>query len=174
MSWHCTTSGRRCGGYQAAGWCTSLQYDVSSQYAFVGDYSGVINILKLQDDGLEVITALKGHQGSIRDLAWDAAHSQLASASFDRSVIVWDIGGGKGTAYELQGHHDKVQALVFAPRARQFISAGDDQVVVFWRMAVSKCDIDSPDVEYEPPFGQSIVCSLSFSEKFCSLASCRT
>ena len=46
----------------------------------------------------------QGHNGSIRSLAWNVERQLLFSGSFDQSVIVWDIGGGKGTAFELQGH----------------------------------------------------------------------
>lgn len=42
--------------------------------------------------------------GSVRSLAWDIHRSWLFSGSFDQSAIVWDIGGRKGTAFELQGH----------------------------------------------------------------------
>ena len=42
--------------------------------------------------------------GSVRSLAWDAQRSLLFSGSFDQSIIVWDIGGRQGTAFELQGH----------------------------------------------------------------------
>ena len=42
--------------------------------------------------------------GSVLSLAWDSNRSWLFSGSFDQSAIVWDIGGRKGTAFELQGH----------------------------------------------------------------------
>jgi len=42
--------------------------------------------------------------GSIRSLSWDLERSLLFSASFDQVVVVWDIGGQRGTAFELQGH----------------------------------------------------------------------
>jgi len=42
--------------------------------------------------------------GSIRSLSWDYERSLLFSASFDQVVVVWDIGGQRGTAFELQGH----------------------------------------------------------------------
>lgn len=70
----------------------------------MGDYSGQITMLKLDNTGAMVITALKGHTGSIRTLGWDSEKQLLFSGSFDQSVIVWDIGGQQGTAYELQGH----------------------------------------------------------------------
>ena len=42
--------------------------------------------------------------GSVRCLAWDSRRGLLFSGSFDKSIVVWDIGGQKGTAFELQGH----------------------------------------------------------------------
>ena len=63
-----------------------LQYHCSSAVLF---YASIINC---------DIT------GSVRCLAWDAEKSLLFSASFDHSIIMWDIGGRQGNAYELQGH----------------------------------------------------------------------
>jgi WD40 repeat protein len=61
-------------------------------------------MLKLENSGATLITTLKGHTGSIHTMAWDSEKQLLFSGSFDQSVIVWDIGGQQGTAYELQGH----------------------------------------------------------------------
>lgn len=61
-------------------------------------------MLKLENNGCQLITTLKGHTGSIRALEWNSEQQLLFSGSFDHSVVVWDIGGQKGTAYELQGH----------------------------------------------------------------------
>ena len=36
----------------------------------------------------------------------------LYSGSFDCSVFVWDIGGRKGTVYELHGHRSKVERVL--------------------------------------------------------------
>ena len=51
---------------------------------------------------------LQGHSGSIRCLAWDGEKNWLYSGSYDSSVFVWDIGGRRGTVYELHGHRSKV------------------------------------------------------------------
>ena len=41
---------------------------------------------------------------SVQSLSWDAEKKLLYSGSFDRSIIIWDIGGQKGSAVELHGH----------------------------------------------------------------------
>lgn len=82
----------------------SHRFDAQSKHAFVGDYSGQIAMLKLDTNGVTLITTLKAHTGSIHTLAWDCEKQLLFSGSFDQNIIVWDIGGRQGTAYELQGH----------------------------------------------------------------------
>ncbi|XP_045470295.1 WD repeat and FYVE domain-containing protein 2 [Harmonia axyridis] len=134
FSFECTQTGRNLGTFTSEAWCTSLQFDTQSKHAFVGDYSGTITMLKLENDGLSVITTFKGHSGSVRSLAWDLERSMLFSGSFDKTVIVWDIGGQQGHAYELQGHHNKVSALYYLNTTKQLVSAGEDGVIVFWEM----------------------------------------
>ncbi|NXD05204.1 WDFY1 protein, partial [Certhia familiaris] len=79
-------------------------YDHETQHAFVGDYSGQITLLKLEQNTCSVITTLKGHEGSITSLWWDPVQRLLFSGASDHSIIMWDIGGRKGRTLLLQGH----------------------------------------------------------------------
>lgn len=101
---HDTESGRRLVGYPESGVCTSLQYDVQSKTAFVGDDKGQILMLKHDGQNLKLMTTLKGHLSAILCLKWDPNRQMLFSGSYDQSIVCWDIGGKKGTTYELQGH----------------------------------------------------------------------
>ncbi|XP_076312578.1 WD repeat and FYVE domain-containing protein 2-like [Tachypleus tridentatus] len=138
FQWHCSESGRRFGGFHCNAWCTALQFDMQSKHAFIGDYSGQITMLKIEATGYKPVTTLKGHSGSIRCLSWDAERQLLFSGSFDQSIVVWDIGGKQGTAYELQGHHNKVTALCYARMSKQLISGSEDSILVFWHMEVGR------------------------------------
>ena len=42
--------------------------------------------------------------GAILTVTWDEERKWLFSGSADQSVIIWDIGGQKGSAVELHGH----------------------------------------------------------------------
>ena len=44
-----------------------LRFDVQSKYAFVGDLSCHISVIKLSNNGFELITTLKGHTGECID-----------------------------------------------------------------------------------------------------------
>ncbi|VDL58368.1 unnamed protein product [Hymenolepis diminuta] len=89
---------------EAVGTC--LQFDAATKCLFVGDANGRVTLLsfaKSRDfSSYELIRQLHGHTKSVTSMCWDAVTSRLISSSADNSVILWDIGGGKGTAYELQ------------------------------------------------------------------------
>lgn len=102
---HCTETGRRLTSYQTPAPCTSLQYDFGSKTIFIGDLAGQIHMLKIDAQlVLRLMTTLKGHLSGIRCLFWDASRQLLFSGGLDNSVVCWDIGGKKGTTFELQGH----------------------------------------------------------------------
>lgn len=62
----------------------------------------------------------------------------LYSGSFDTKIIVWDIGGGQGTYYELSGHRNKVRGLAFVEEADSLLSTGDDGMLVMWNMKAER------------------------------------
>ena len=89
LQWHSTESGHRLGGHQISAWCLSLQYhfliknlvcsntnafpffldfffstfDAESKHIFVGDFSGLIHVLKIEENSINEVTTLKGHSG---------------------------------------------------------------------------------------------------------------
>lgn len=139
LVWECSETGRRLGSYAIGGWCTCLEFDAGAKYAFVGDYSGGVSVLRLSSNSAELVTKLSGHSGSVRALAWDADSSKLFSASNDALVICWDIGGQKGEALHLHGHKSRVTGLALAGGGsgggcKVALSGGDDGSLVAWDM----------------------------------------
>lgn len=143
FTWHCSETSRRMGEYHLNAWCTALEFDLQTKHVFIGDLSGQITVLKVEHQTTTYITTLKGHSGSIRCLAWDADRKLLFSGSFDQSIIVWDIGGQKGTAYELQGHHQKVTGLCYSSASQVLFSCAEDCMLVAWDMSTDRCE--TPD-----------------------------
>ncbi|CAL8320287.1 unnamed protein product [Merluccius merluccius] len=138
FTWHCSESGQQLGTYRTAACVSGLQFDVETRHAFVGDQSGQVTILKLEQDSCSMVTTFKGHTGNVMALCWDPGQRVLFSGSSDHSIIMWDIGGRKGTAIELQGHNDKVQGLCYASHTRQLISCSSDGSIVIWNMDVTR------------------------------------
>ena len=67
----------------------------------------------------------------------------MYSGSFDNSVIAWDIGGGKGTALELQGHHSKVVGLGCVSHSKRLFSISNDGMLGIWDMAANRSEVCS-------------------------------
>jgi WD40 repeat protein len=70
---------------------------------------------------------LRAHD-SVNGVAFSPDGRQLASASDDGTVRLWDPATGKPTA-TLEGHTDWVNAVAFSPDGRQLASASDDGTV---------------------------------------------
>ena len=70
----------------------------------IGYRSRRYNVKKLMIRYVCPLYYVNGFLGSIQSLAWDVQNAMLFSGSFDESIIAWDVGGQKGTAYDLNGH----------------------------------------------------------------------
>ncbi|KAK7938470.1 hypothetical protein WMY93_001796 [Mugilogobius chulae] len=111
FSWHCSESRQQLGTHRTSSWVSGLQFDVETRHAFVGDQSGQVTILKLEQDSCSLVTTFKGHTGNVTALAGILLRECVFRSS-DHSIIMWDIGGRKGTAIELQGHSEKIEGCV--------------------------------------------------------------
>ena len=75
---------------------------------------------------------LKGHTGPIVALAVSPDGSELASASWDRTVRLWPLGGAGQRV--LRGHRDNANGVAFSPDGRSLVSAGYDATVRIWSL----------------------------------------
>jgi len=138
FQWYCAKTGRKLGSFDAHAWCLAVEYDAVSKYAFVADYSGQVNVLKLDTSAFQLVTTLRGHQSSVRTLCFDSERRILFSGGFDQIVVVWDIGSQKGTAYELTGHKSKIRALEYSVQTRLLLSSSDDGMIGVWNLDIER------------------------------------
>uniref|UniRef100_A0A4W5JS97 WD repeat and FYVE domain containing 2 n=1 Tax=Hucho hucho TaxID=62062 RepID=A0A4W5JS97_9TELE len=125
LTWHCSESGTQLGLYRTIAWVSGLQSS---------GWECSLSPVRSKECVLSVLLSL----GNVTALCWDPAQRVLFSGSSDHSIIMWDIGGRKGTAIELQGHNDKVQGLCYAPHTHQLISCSSDGGIVIWNMDVTR------------------------------------
>lgn len=75
--------------------------------------------------------AFDAHGGPVKSVAISADGRQALTASFDYSIIHWDLGEEVVLA-ELHGHDAAVNAVAFMPGDQQALSASDDGTLALW------------------------------------------
>ncbi len=72
-----------------------------------------------------------GHGSRATAVAWSRNGTRIVSASFDKTVRVWNAANGN-SIQKYEGHFDRVQAVAWSPDSTRIASAGDDRTVHIW------------------------------------------
>lgn len=84
-------------------------------------------------DGRQM-AVFEGHRDVMYDAVLNRNQSVLATASYDRKIILWDVSSGKELRV-LQGHNGAVFDLDFSQDGAILASASADQTVKLWQVS---------------------------------------
>ena len=77
------------------------------------------------------IRSLRGHNHFVSDCALSSDGKYAISASWDKSLRLWDLETGK-TTKRFVGHTNDVLSVAFSPSNRQIVSGSRDRTVKLW------------------------------------------
>ncbi|MDR1888985.1 MAG: WG repeat-containing protein [Zoogloeaceae bacterium] len=81
---------------------------------------------------------LRGHADRIAYLAFSPDGKILASASADKTIMLWDVATRKALGEPLRGHEAEVRRLAFSPDGKTLASADSRQHIRLWDVAKRK------------------------------------
>ncbi|MEF2549782.1 cytochrome C [Aurantimonas sp. A2-1-M11] len=84
---------------------------------------------------------LVGHGGPVKSVTLSQDGTRALTASFDYSIILWDMSGVDGTvSARLAGHEAAVNDVAFVPGTDQAVSVSDDGSFVIWNLATGNLE----------------------------------
>ena len=112
--------------------------ELSPDLGLVASKSGVTITLQNTIDGQVVGQPMTGHLESIQDIVFSPDGKRLASSSFDKTSILWDIATGESLHPPLSNGNTRALVSAFSPDGAVLATAGTDGKITLWDVATGE------------------------------------
>ncbi len=114
----------------------SVRFSGDGQFVLTGYVNGLCRVSDA--DSGEVVTALTGHLGGIRDVRLSPDGTRLLSWSVDDHAIIWDLSRPSANQLVVLSGESRLMQAHWSPDGRDIISAWSDGSIVVWSGATKK------------------------------------
>jgi len=106
--------------------------------------------------GMPEYCSFQGHQSTVYSLTYSPDGRRIASASFDRTIRIWDKYGASLVG-PMEGHEDFVSSVAFSPCGQRVATGSGDKSIRVWDSETGRCLVG-------PWNGHTrSICSVAFS-----------
>ena len=95
------------------------------------------SLLEVLQSNSAPIIYLRGHKGRVQSVAFSPDGRLLASASFDSTIILWDVATQQSLG-RLGGHTTKVYSMAFSPDGQLLASGYEDGAIILWDVRLQR------------------------------------
>ncbi|KAF2179315.1 WD40 repeat-like protein [Zopfia rhizophila CBS 207.26] len=92
----------------------------------------------MQDKWSSCLSTLEGHSSYVYSVAFFHDSTQLASASHDGTVKIWNASSGECLS-TLKGHRSRVNSVTISNKSTRLASASSDNTVKIWDTSSGEC-----------------------------------
>ena len=120
---------------------SALALSPDGRCCVTGDWQGQIVLWSLFDEAgtprLKELLRVNAHEDHVSALLWLPGGKSVASASWDRSVRLWDVATGKESLV-FSGHGDEICSLALSPNGKWLASGSRDHTVLIWKLPAER------------------------------------
>lgn len=117
--------------------CCVAYSPAAAEFVACGAVDGSVSLLSAGEDGKR-LHKIDAHAKTVRGVAFSQSGTEVASASDDGHVNLWDVRSGN-LVHSFSGHRSMVLAVAYSAGGRYFASAGSDGTVKIWDVAQRSC-----------------------------------
>lgn len=112
----------------------AVAFSNSGRYLVAGDVTGIIRIWDITKvaQNKNPIIQLEGHTAKINNIEFNKNDTQMATASFDKSVRIWNMRELTNSPIVLKDHKDWVWSIAFSNDGNYLLAGCTDNLVRLW------------------------------------------
>jgi WD40 repeat protein len=118
-------------------WFNAVAYSPDGLLLATACKQGPVLLWQMVGDEIHFLYTLEGHTDAVVSVAFDPNGQRLASGSYDQTIRLWAVDGGK-LLHVLHGHKYSVNSVAFDPEGKRLASGGGDRTVRLWDVASGK------------------------------------
>lgn len=128
--WNTMTGKRLVNSIGHSGEINRVRWSPDGRFILVGSDDNTASVLNA-DTGQRNQT-LRGHAGRIHGIAWHPNSVEVATASLDGRVILWDLLPNGAEREVWAEHSESIEDLAWSPDGRRLATVGRDRRLIVW------------------------------------------